>query len=109
MTKIEFTAKLVLMGPGGAWVFVYLPKSASKKLRSRARVPIRGTIKGFAFRSLAFPMGDGTHNIQVNKTMQAGTRAKPEDSVHINRHRSGHEAESRAAATGFPEGPRHIP
>jgi hypothetical protein len=81
--KIEFDAKLTARGPKGAWVFLDFPVSASKQLGSQGRVPVRGTMNGFAFRISAFPTGDGTHQIAVNKTLQAGAKARPGDRVHV--------------------------
>lgn len=78
MAKIEFTAKLELMGGRigngsmGRWMMVVMPKSASAKLGSRARVPVVGTVNGFPIRTSAFPLGDGTHHIQINRTMREG-------------------------------------
>ncbi|HEY7588649.1 MAG TPA: YdeI/OmpD-associated family protein [Thermoplasmata archaeon] len=83
MSDISFTAKLEAMGPKGAWVFLYLPKEASEKLGSRGRVPVTGSMNGFSFRSSAFPRGDGTHQIAVNKAMQAGAKANPGDTVKV--------------------------
>lgn len=78
MAKIEFTAKLELMGgtgPSGnvgSWTMLVLPKAASAKLPSRGRLPVVGTINGFGFRSSAFPTGGGTHHITVNREMREG-------------------------------------
>ncbi len=83
MADIEFTTKLEAMGPKGAWVFLYFPEDASKKLGSRGRVPVVGTINGFPFRSSAFPTGDGTHQIAVNRAMQAGAKARPGNPVKV--------------------------
>lgn len=83
MAAIEFDAKLVARGPKGAWVFLDFPVSASKKLPSRGRVSVRGTMNGFAFRISAFATGDGTHQIAVNKALQAGAHARPGDRVHV--------------------------
>lgn len=83
MASIEFDGKLVARGPKGAWVFLDFPVGASKKLPSRGRVAVRGTMNGFAFSISAFPTGDGTHQIAVNKTLQAGAKAKPGERVHV--------------------------
>lgn len=83
MGEIRFTTKLEAMGPKGAWVFLYFPKEADAQLGTKARVPVVGTLNGFPFRSSAFPTGDGTHQIAVNKAMQAGARARPGDSVEV--------------------------
>ncbi len=86
MDEIRFTTKLEGMGPKGAWVFLYFPKQADAKLGTKARVPIVGTINGFPFRSSAFPTGDGTHQIAVNKAMQAGAKARPGERVEVVLH-----------------------
>ncbi len=83
MPEIEFTTRLVAMGPKGAWVFLYFPEKADKLLGTKARVPVVGTINGFPFRSSAFPTGDATHQIAVNKAMQAGAKAKPGERVKV--------------------------
>ena len=83
MTAITFDAKLIARGPKRAWVFLDFPVNVSRQLGSRGRVAIRGTMNGFPFQISAFPIGDGTHQIAVNKSLQAGARAKPGDRVHI--------------------------
>ncbi len=83
MDRIAFTAKLQAMGPKGAWVFIYFPKTVSEKLGVRGRVPVVGTINGFPIRLSAFPVGDGTHQIAVNKAAQTGAGAKPGDRVKV--------------------------
>lgn len=83
MASIEFEAKLIARGPKGAWVFLDFPVSVSKELPSRGRVAVRGTMNGFPFTISAFPTGDGTHQIAVNKALQAGARAGPGDRVHV--------------------------
>jgi hypothetical protein len=49
---------------------------------TRARVPIRGTINGFSFRSSLMPMG-GCHMMPVNKALCAGAGVKPGDIVDV--------------------------
>jgi hypothetical protein len=83
VAKIEFDAKLGARGPHGAWVFLDFPVSASRQLGSHGRVPVRGTMNGPPFRISAFPTGDGTHQIAVNKALQAGARATTGDRVHL--------------------------
>ncbi len=73
--KKQFKARLKAHGPGGAWTFLYLPFSVEKAFGTRARVPIAGTMNGFAFRNSLLPLGDGTHRMAVSKVLQAGARA----------------------------------
>jgi Domain of unknown function (DUF1905)/Bacteriocin-protection, YdeI or OmpD-Associated len=49
---------------------------------TRARVPVRGTINGFAFRSSLMPM-DGCHAMCVNQTMRVGAGVKAGDTVTV--------------------------
>ncbi len=83
MAKIEFRGRLIARGPKGAWVFLDFPKSVSRQLGSRGRVAVRGTLNGFPFRISAFPLGDGRHQIAVNKALQAGAKALPGDGVTV--------------------------
>ena len=68
----RFKAKLKAEGPGGGWTFLHLPFDAEKAFGSRARVSVRGTINGFAFRSSIFPNGDGTHHAWATVPRRAG-------------------------------------
>lgn len=72
---IQFKAKLWAGMEGKNWTFVTMPKSASEKLPRRGRVPIEGTINGFAFKTSAFPDGEGSHQFMVNGTMRVGAKA----------------------------------
>jgi ribosomal 50S subunit-recycling heat shock protein len=49
---------------------------------TRARVPVRGTINGFPFRSSLMPMG-GCHFMVVNKTIRDGAKVKAGDVVEV--------------------------
>lgn len=49
---------------------------------ARARVPIRGTINGFPFRSSLMPMR-GCHMMPVNKTLCRGAGVMPGDIVDV--------------------------
>jgi len=46
------------------------------------RVPVRGTINGFPFRSSIVPMG-GCHMMAVNKGMREGAKVKSGDTVSV--------------------------
>lgn len=60
-----------------------IPFVVEKVFGTRARVPVRGTINGFAFRSSIFPMGDGRHYMVVNKEVRAGANVKGGDTVSV--------------------------
>jgi hypothetical protein len=62
---------------------------------TRARVPIRGTINGFPFRSSLMPCG-GRHRMPVRKTLRDGAGVRPGDTVSVVLERD--EAERTVAA-----------
>lgn len=63
---------------------ITIPFDAQKTFGTRARVPVRGTINGFAFRSSIFPMGkDGCHVMAVNRGMREGAKAKAGDLINV--------------------------
>jgi hypothetical protein len=49
---------------------------------TRARVPVRGTINGFPFRSSLMPCG-GRHRMPVRKTLRTGAGVRPGDTVSV--------------------------
>ena len=81
--QMEFTAKLEAEGEGRSWTILRLPFSVEKEWGSRGRVPVKGTLNGFAFRSSIFPFGNGTHHMMVNKQMQQGSGAGLGDRVRV--------------------------
>jgi hypothetical protein len=81
MKKLKFTVKLEgKEGSSVAWLNA--PFDVVKVFGTRARVPVRGTINGFPFRSSLMPMG-GCHGMAVNKTMRAGAKAEAGDMVSV--------------------------
>jgi len=78
-----FKAKLLSEGPGGAWTYIAIPFDVHKEYGTRGRVSVKGTINGFAFRNSLAPMGTGSHCMMVNKSMQAGAKAAPGDTVSV--------------------------
>jgi hypothetical protein len=62
---------------------IIIPFNVEEAFGSRARVPVRGTINGFAFRSSVFPMGDGRHYMVINKGVREGARAKAGDTIKV--------------------------
>jgi hypothetical protein len=64
-----------------------LPFDVEKVFGTRARVPVRGTINGFTFRSSIFPTGDGRHYMVVNKEVRAGAKVKGGDTVSVQMER----------------------
>ena len=79
--KLRFSVELV--GEEGSEVAALIPPfDVPETFGTRARVPVRGTINGFPFRSSLMPMG-GCHMMAVNKTMRAGAKAQAGDRVEV--------------------------
>jgi hypothetical protein len=58
------------------------PVDVPQMFGTRGRVPVRGTINGFPFRSSLMPCG-GPHMMPVNKALCRGAGAKPGDMVEV--------------------------
>jgi hypothetical protein len=61
---------------------IEIPFDVQKVFGTRARVPVRGTINGFAYRSSIMPMG-GKHWMVVNRQTREGAKAKAGDMVSV--------------------------
>lgn len=66
---------------------IEIPFDAQKVFGTRARVPVRGTINGYAFRGSIFPMGGGKHYMVVRKQLReaAGVRGGETISMTLER------------------------
>ncbi|HEX8847701.1 MAG TPA: YdeI/OmpD-associated family protein [Pyrinomonadaceae bacterium] len=62
---------------------ICIPFDVEKVFGTRARVPVRGTINGFPYRSSIFPMGGGKHYMAVNKGIREGAKAKGGETVSV--------------------------
>jgi Domain of unknown function (DUF1905) len=79
--KLRF--KVTLEGVEGTRVaWLNAPFNVPETFGTRARVPVRGTINGFPFRSSLMPMG-GCHGMAVNRSMRDGAKAKAGDVVDV--------------------------
>jgi hypothetical protein len=85
--KQTFETRLIATGPGGAWTYISIPFDVLQVFGTKARVPVAGTINGFAFRSSLMPEGDGTHRMMVGKELKAGAKASAGDVVRVTLHR----------------------
>ena len=56
---------------------ITVPFDVQKTFGTRARVPVRGTINGFPYRSSIFPTGEGTHYVVVNKQVRERSTRSP--------------------------------
>jgi Domain of unknown function (DUF1905)/Bacteriocin-protection, YdeI or OmpD-Associated len=79
--KLRFQAKI--KGKEAGVVAAITPQvDVTEWFGTRARVPIRGTINGFPFRSSLMPMG-GCHMMPVNRTLCQGAGVQPGDIVDV--------------------------
>lgn len=81
MSKV-FEARLQAADEGDAWTLLPIPVEITEELGS-GRVAIKGAINGTSFRSSAFPTGDGTHHIMINKTLRSAAHVRPGDMVRV--------------------------
>ena len=81
--KKAFKARLEAQGEGGAWTIIRMPFDVEEVFGTKARVPVKGTLNGFAFRAQLFPMGEGVHCLMVNKAMQKGAGATAGDTARL--------------------------
>jgi hypothetical protein len=79
--KLRFKIKLVGQEGSSATGF-YAPFDVPATFGTRARVPVKGTINGYPFRSSLMPMGGG-YCVGVNKTMREGANVKAGDEVDV--------------------------
>lgn len=81
MKKLKFKVKLDGM-KGSSVAALTAPFDVKKVFGTIARVPVRGTIDGFPFRSSLMPMG-GCHRMVVNQAMRDGAGIKAGDTVEV--------------------------
>jgi hypothetical protein len=81
MKKLKFNVKLE-GGTSGEGAALSAPFDVEKTFGTRARVPVRGVINGFPFRSSLMPMG-GCHRMVVNKDIRKGAGVKAGDTVRV--------------------------
>ncbi|MDT4898130.1 MAG: hypothetical protein QOH25_3207 [Acidobacteriota bacterium] len=62
---------------------IAIPFDVLKVYGTRARVPVRGTINGFPYRSSIAPMGGGCHFMPVNKSIRKGAKIKGGETVSV--------------------------
>jgi hypothetical protein len=61
---------------------IAIPFDVEEVFGTRGRVPVRGTINGFPFRSSLAPYG-GKHFMAVNREMRAGAKAEAGETVRM--------------------------
>jgi len=79
--KLRFSVK-IQGKEAGVVAAITPPIDVKETFGTRGRVPIRGSINGFPFRSSLMPMG-GCHMMPVNKALCEGAGVKPGDLVDM--------------------------
>lgn len=83
MAEREFQFRVKIQGKEAGVVSAITPPiDVERTFGTQGRVPVRGTINGFPFRSSLMPMG-GCHMMPVNKALCDGASAKPGDVVDV--------------------------
>ena len=95
--KLRFTAKIEGR-EAGVVAAITPPVDVPEFFGTRARVPVRGTINGYPYRSSLSPCG-GRHMMPVNKLLRAGAGAEPGDMVDVVMERDEEERTVEAPAT----------
>ena len=81
MPQHKFKVKLI-GEPGKSTAALKPPFDVVEVFQTKGRVPVKGTINGFPFRSSLMNMGDG-HMMAVNAQLRAGANCKGGDTVDI--------------------------
>ncbi len=81
LAQHRFTVKLS-SPPGLDSAALEPPFDVVKVFQRKGRVPVKGTIDGFPFRSSLMNMGDG-HRMVVNAEMRAGAQCRAGDTVTV--------------------------
>ena len=79
--ELRFTAKIEAR-EAGVVAAIAPPVDVPEFFGTRARVPVRGTINGYPFRSSLSPCG-GRHLMPVNKALRAGAGVNAGDMVEV--------------------------
>lgn len=83
LASIRFRGRLEEARGGGE--LVMLPPEVVEKLGGgRARIPVKGTVQGHAFRYCTMPMGDGRHCIGIYKAVRMAELLELGDMVQID-------------------------
>ncbi len=78
-----FQALLVHPDATGAWTYLAVPFDVAQAYGTKARVAVKGTVNGVAFRSSLLPQGDGIHILVVPKPLRTAAKAAPGDTVEV--------------------------
>ncbi|MGO8795675.1 MAG: YdeI/OmpD-associated family protein [Candidatus Sulfotelmatobacter sp.] len=87
--KLEFKTKIAGK-EAGVVAAIVPPVDVPEFFGTKARVPIRGTINGYPFRSSLMPMGGG-YRMPVNRKLCEGAGVEPGDTVDVVMERDAEE------------------
>lgn len=68
---------------GLGWRIVDIPFDVKKVFGKGGRIPVRGTVNGFPFRTSLFPRKNGPHFLLVNKAMQKAAEVSLGDVLQV--------------------------
>ena len=98
MAEKKLRFKVTLVGQAGSSATgLIFPFDFEKNFGTKARVPVRGTINGFPFRSSLMPMG-GCYCMAVNQRMREDAKVQAGDEVDVVMERDGEERTVEAPA-----------
>ncbi len=81
--KQTFSVELIGRGPGGAWTQLPIPFNVENAFGTKARVAVRGTINGVAYRSSIMPRGNGIYYMAVNQAIRTAAGVAVGDTVKV--------------------------
>lgn len=80
-SSLRFRARLAPTRRG--WLGVVLPPESGEWLGTRGQAPVEVIVRGVAFRTTAFPSGDGGHVVLVNKRLRRTLGVEQGDSIEV--------------------------
>jgi hypothetical protein len=83
---IPFEARLlkpVSQGPPATWLFLMVPREASRQLPSRGLNSVSGTLAGCPFQTTLQPDGEGGHWLRVEPELATAARLRSGDVVSL--------------------------
>jgi hypothetical protein len=78
-----FKARIKQLEGALGWRVVDIPFDVKQIFGTSGRVPVKGTVNGFSFRTSLFPRKNGKHYLMLNKKVQEGAKASLGDSISV--------------------------
>lgn len=82
MSQQNFEAVLVRPDEPGSWTYLVIPFDVEAVFGSK-KVPVRGLVNGYPYRSSAMRLSDGTYYMVVSKAIRDAIGATRGDSVQV--------------------------